>query len=70
MLCLFVAICSCDAAADIAFTTVMEVEGVKVFLTICALLYAAGTLFSCIGHKVILEELMYLPCINLEVGTA
>ena len=58
----------CDAAADIGFTAVMAEEGIKVVPTICALLYAADPMLSCLSHKVILEELMYLPCVILEVG--
>ena len=63
-------ICRCDSAADIAFTAAMAVEGIKVVPTICALLNDADSLFMCISHKVILQELIYLPCIYLEVGAA
>ena len=64
------AICRCDAVADIAFTAVMAEEGIKVVPTIHALLNAAGPLCICQSHKVILQELMYLPCVCLEVIAA
>ena len=70
MQCLSGAICRCDAAAEIAFTAVMVLEGIKVISTICALLNAAGPLFSCLRHKLILQELMYFPCALLEVVAA
>ena len=64
------AICLCDAEADIYFTSVMAAEGIKVVPTIRALFDAADPLFSCISHKVILQELMNLPCVFLQVGAA
>ena len=70
MQCLSEAICCCDVADDIAFTSVMAAEGIKVVPTICALLNAAGPLFSCLRHKLILQELMYFPCALLEVVAA
>ena len=68
MKCLSEAICSCDTADDISFNTVMPAEGIKFVLTIRALLDAADPLLSCLSHKVILQELMYLPCVCLELG--
>ena len=68
MQCLLEASCSCDVTADIYFTNVMAAEGIKVLLTIHVLLYAADLLFSCIIHKVIIPELIYLHCVYLEVG--
>ena len=66
--CLLEAIFHCDAAADISFTAIMVAEGIKVVKTICAFLDAANPLFSCLGHKVIIQDLMYLPCVCLEFG--
>ena len=63
------AICRCDAAADITVTTVMAAEGIKSVLTIRALLYSADTMFSCLIKNLILQEMMYLPCVCLEVGS-
>ena len=61
-------ICRCDAAADIDFTAVMAAEGAKAIPEIRALLYSADLLFRCLSHEVILQELMYLPCVSLEMG--
>ena len=57
-------------ASDIAFTSVMVAEGIKVVPTICALLDADDPLFRCISRKVSIQELMYLPFVCLEVGAA
>ena len=46
----------------------MAEDGVKAILTISALLYAADPLFSCLRYDFIIEELIYLPCVRLEVG--
>ena len=46
----------------------MAENGVKFVPTIHALLYAADLLFSCLSYDVILEDLMYHPCVRLEVG--
>ena len=70
MQCLLEAIFNYDAAADIAFTAVLAEEGIKVVMKICAILDASDPLFSCLTQKVILQELIYLPCIFLEVGSA
>ena len=48
----------------------MAEKVVKVIPTICALLYAADPLFIFLGHKVIIEELMEIPCVGLEVGNS
>ena len=58
----------CDTAADIAFIAVMAAEGIKVVPNICVILNSADTMFSCLIHKVIIQKLMYLPCICLEMG--
>ena len=55
-------------AAETDFTTVMAEKGIKVVLTIRALLYATDPLFSRLNHKLVLEELMEFPCARLEVG--
>ena len=65
---LFEAIFHCNAAAGIAFTTVMAEKGLKVLPTISALFCDADPLFSRISHKVVLEELMEPPFVRLEVG--
>ena len=70
MKCFSEAICRCTAAADVAFTDVMVAEGIKVFLTICALIYAADPLTSCLSNEVTLQQLVYLPCVSLEVGAS
>ena len=67
---LFEAIFHCNAAAGIAFTTVMAEKGLKVLPTISALFCDADPLFSRITHKVVLEELMGFTCVILEVGAA
>ena len=70
MQCLLEAIWICDVVADIAFTAVMAAEGTKVVPTIRAILDADNPLFSCLNHKVIIQEPVYLPCVCLEVGAA
>ena len=70
MQCLSESIFRCDTAAEISFTNVMAVEGIKVVPTICALLDADDPLFRCISRKVSIQELMYLPFVCLEVGAA
>ena len=70
MQCLSEAIYRCDAVAGISFTSVMAEKGIKVVLSICALLGDTDQLFSCLRHNVILQELMRLPCICLEVGAS
>ena len=52
------AIFCCGAVAGFDFTAVLVEEGIKVVLTIRALLDSADPMFSCLGHKVILQELM------------
>ena len=61
-------ICHWYAAAGIAFATVMATKDVKVVTTIRALFDATDPLFSRIGHKVVLEQMMDFTCASLEVG--
>ena len=63
MQCLSEVIYCCDAASDISFTAIMAEEVIKVVPAIYALLGASDPLFSCLSHKVIIQELMHLPCI-------
>ena len=63
-------ICCCNAVADIDLTTVIAAEGIQFVPTILTLFYADDTMFSYLDHKVILQELMYLPCVCLEVSVA
>ena len=62
------AICRCNAAADIIFTAVMSVKGVKFIPTIRALFYDSDTLSIFLIHEVVLGYLMDLTCVSLEVG--
>ena len=60
-------ICRCDAAAEISFTALITMKGVKVILTISTLSDAGDPLFICLIHEVVLEDLMDFLRVSLEV---
>ena len=64
------AIYRCDMVANISFTTALVAKSIQNFQTIHAILYTADPMFSSLIHKVVIEELMELPCVRLEVGAA